>query len=67
MPSPSRQPDGTFSHRDPRGGSADEAARIAAFGGLIGAMKVSTLFLFHFTSCLCIVKGKMRVCMKVMR
>lgn len=46
MPSPSRQPDGTFSHLDPRGGSADEAARIAAFGGLVGAMKVSFFSLF---------------------
>lgn len=38
MPSPSRQADG---HRDPRGGNADEAATIAMWGGLNGAVRVS--------------------------
>ncbi|RPB25302.1 hypothetical protein L211DRAFT_112762 [Terfezia boudieri ATCC MYA-4762] len=41
MPSPSRQADVSKSHRDPRGGSADEAAKTAMWGGLIGCLKWS--------------------------
>ncbi|KAF8472501.1 hypothetical protein BDZ91DRAFT_780317 [Kalaharituber pfeilii] len=41
MPSPSRQPDGGFSNKDLHGGSAEEASRHAAWGGLVGAMRWS--------------------------
>ncbi|KAF8427466.1 hypothetical protein EV426DRAFT_590142 [Tirmania nivea] len=38
MPSLSRQADGSISHRDPR---ADEAAKVAMWGGMIGCLKWS--------------------------